>query len=331
MKKLSLLLLLYLLMGDLCYGQNLNQNINQNVNQNVNQNSIIINNLPVIEKKEYIVKYRPVYIEKKQPRRIARKLPAPICLLGFLWVFPEDLGTYDGNPNGIISQINRQGLHGRNDWRVPTADELQLMENYADKCGLGDDIYLSTSHRNGILRLVSTGLSILEQRKQMAAEKARQEREDAYRAAQEAAARQALIDQQAAARQALIDQQAAAHQALIDQQNNLVARGEGFWANSLLWAATNVGSNASYDKGVAYSKVNCPENWRLPTETEFRTLLRQSKKYSSYYVHSSGLVIPFGVYAIQGNDDKKYIMLPNLMVGSGSGLKFIRVVQDKIY
>ena len=305
MPKFSLFLFLFMFVANFSYGQN----INQNVNQNINQNSIIINNQPVIEKKEYIIKYRPVYIEKPQPRRYARKLPAPICLQGFLWVYPEDLGTYTDGPNDIIAQINRQGLHGRNDWRVPTTNELQLMENYAEQCGLGDEIYLSTSHSNGILRLVSTGMSVREQRNQAAAEWARQAREEELKAAQKA----------------------AAHQASIDQQNDLVTYGKGFWANDLLWASTNVGSNDSYSKGVAYSKVTCPDNWRLPTESEFRTLLRQSTKYGSYYQHSSGLVSPFGVYAIQGGNNTSYIMLPNMMTSSGNASKFIRLVQDKIY
>ncbi len=303
MKKVAIIF--FILFGMVCHSQN----INQNVNQNINQNSIIINNQPVIEKKEYIIKYRPVYIEKPQPRRYAKKLPAPVCLQGFLWVYPEDLGTYAGGPNDIIAQINRQGLHGRNDWRVPTTNELQLMENYADKCGLGDGIYLSTSHRNGILRLVSTGMSVSEQRSQAAAEWARQAREDELRAAQKA----------------------AVHQASIDEQNRLVAYGEGCWVNGLLWASKNVGASDSYNKGVAYSKVTCPDNWRLPTESEFRTLLRQSTKYGSYYQHSSGLVIPFGVYAIQGGNNTSYIMLPNMMTSSGNASKFIRLVQDKIY
>ena len=302
-------LFIFMFMGGVCYSQNINQNINQNVNQNINQNSIIINNQPVIEKKEYIIKYRPIYIEKPQPRRYARKLPTPIRLQGFLWVYPEDLGTYADGPNDIIAQINRQELHGRNNWRIPTTNELQLMENYAEQCGLGDGIYLSTSHRNGILRLVSTGMSVQEQHNQAAAERARQAREEELRVAQAT----------------------AAHQASINKQNNLVAYGEAFWANGLLWDATNLGSDEPYNKGVAYSEVSCPENWRLPTESEFRTLLRQSTKYENYYQHSSGLVIPFGVYAIQGSNNTSYIMLPNMMTGTGNALKYIRLVQDKIY
>lgn len=313
MVKLSIFILLLISMSDVCYSQN----INQNVNQNVNQNTIVINNQPVIEKKEYIIKYRPVYIEKPQPRRYARRLPAPVCLLNYLWVYPEDLGSYDGGPDGIIAQINRQGLHGRNTWRIPTSDELQLMENYADKCGLGDGIYLSTSHRNGILRLVSTGMSVKEQQQKAAA------------AARE---RARLAQQQEAAAAARERARLAQHQAAIDQQNSIANLGRGCWVNGLLWSSSNMGTSDPHAKGIAYTNVNCPANWRLPSENEFRSLIRQSTKHSTYYQHSSGLIIPFGVYAITSNNGTNgYIMLPNMMVSSGSAPKFVRVVQDKIY
>lgn len=314
MYKFLFVFALFMFMDDFCYSQN----FNQNANQNVNQNSIIINNLPVIEKKEYIIKYRPVYIEKPQPRRYARKLPAPICLQGFLWVYPEDLGTYTGGPNDIISQINRQELHGRNDWRIPTENELQLMENYADKCGLGDGIYLSASHSNGILRLVSTGMSVREQREQEAAEAA-EAREAELRFMQQAKEAQELRSAQ----------WAAEYQASIDEQRRLVASGNGFLIDGIIWASTNVGSNDPYNKGVAYSSVKCPKHWRLPSESEMRALLRQSTRYENYYQHSSGLIIPFGAYAIQGT--KSYIILPSMIKSSGDISKHIRLVQNMKY
>lgn len=52
---------------------NNNYNSNRNVNVNNNSNTVIINNQPVQErviyKTEYIEKYRPIYIEKPQPKR----------------------------------------------------------------------------------------------------------------------------------------------------------------------------------------------------------------------------------------------------------------------
>lgn len=52
----------------------------QNVTANQNQQVINVN-VPAIEKKVYVEKYRTVYVEKP---RVARKLDAPVKLLGFL-------------------------------------------------------------------------------------------------------------------------------------------------------------------------------------------------------------------------------------------------------
>ena len=295
------------------------QNYNQNVNQNVNQNTVIVNNQPVIEKKEYIIKYRTVYVDKPQPRRIARKLPAPICLLNYLWVYPEDLGTYNDSPYGIISQINRQGQYGRNNWRVPTPDELRLMENYAKECGLGDGIYLATSHRNGILRLVSTGQSIQEQNQQkFLAEQKRLEYQRKQSEIKLEMQRNAAI---AAAN---------AYKKSVSIQNSLISSGKAILNNGILWATKNEGANTAYDKGIAYSDIKYKSDWRLPTENEFKNLLSKSVKYSSYYQHPCGLIIPFGVYAIKRSDGSEgYMILPEKMVSSGTIPTIVRFVQNK--
>jgi uncharacterized protein (TIGR02145 family) len=122
---------------------------NISVQQNVNIN------LPVIEKTVYVDKYRTVYVDRPQPKRVAKKLSAPLQLLGYLWVYPEDIGNFKQPPLHVIEMINKQGLHGHNNWRIPTPDELALLEANADKVGLGDDIYLATDHANGVLRLIA--------------------------------------------------------------------------------------------------------------------------------------------------------------------------------
>ena len=127
------------------------QMIIQQQQQNVNIN------VPVIEKPVYIEKYRTVYVEKP---RVAKQLKEPIVILGFLTVFPRDLGYYSSHPYDIISILNKQNTFGKNNWRLPTEDELRLMESYADEIGLGDDIYMASSHANGQLRLVSSGGNI---------------------------------------------------------------------------------------------------------------------------------------------------------------------------
>lgn len=129
------------------------QTINQN-QQNVNIN---FENLPIIEKPVYITKYRTVYVDKPQPKRIAKRLEKPILLLGYLWVYPYDLGEFKQNPINVIDNINAQVPFNRSTWRIPTSDELAVMEANANYIGLGDGIYMATSHKNGVLRLVSTG------------------------------------------------------------------------------------------------------------------------------------------------------------------------------
>ena len=119
----------------------------------VNQQSQQVNiNVPVIEKPVYIERYRTVYVNKP---RVAKKLDKPVLLLGYLWVYPEDLGNFSRVPSGVINSINAQRPYGRNTWRIPTPDELVILEANAEKVGLGDDIYLATDHCNGVLRLVA--------------------------------------------------------------------------------------------------------------------------------------------------------------------------------
>lgn len=128
-----------------------NSLIAQSYNVNNNQQQININ-VPVIEKPVYIERYRTVYVNKP---RVARKLDKPVLLLGYIWVYPEDLGTFKQIPLGVINSINAQNPYGRSNWRIPTPDELAVLEANADRIGLGDDIYLATDHCNGTLRLVA--------------------------------------------------------------------------------------------------------------------------------------------------------------------------------
>jgi len=144
----------FVLFSSYCFGQSVSVQQNQ---QNVNIN------LPVIEKTVYVDRYRTVFVDRPQPKRVAKTLPAPIQLLGYLWVYPEDLGNFKQPPMGVIASVNAQNLNGRNNWRIPTPDELAVLEANADKVGLGDDIYLATDHCNGVLRLVSTNESKKEQ------------------------------------------------------------------------------------------------------------------------------------------------------------------------
>lgn len=240
-----ILIIIANIIGVSCFSQN----INTNVNQNVNQNNVIINNQPVIERVKYIEKYRTIYVERPQPKRYARKLSSPICLLGSIWVYVEDLGDFKSlsDAQEIVNRLNAIGKYGRNDWRIPSPAELTVMEQKADEIGLGDGIYLATSHRNGILRPVSTGATIAEQNKAISAEQRRLSE----------------IDRR----------QKAERNARLRAQSEIINSGQGISdGTSLIWATKNIGASSTYEKGSVLSKYRATGKWRLPSSDELSIL-----------------------------------------------------------
>ena len=49
-------------------------------------------------------------------------------LYDYLYVFPEDLGAFSTEPSNIIDITNRNNSYGYSDWRLPTSEEVQIME-----------------------------------------------------------------------------------------------------------------------------------------------------------------------------------------------------------
>ena len=280
--------------------------INNN-NVNSNTNTIIINNQPVkeIEKVKYIEKYRTVYVDRPQPKRHARKLSSPVCLVGTIWVYTEDLGNFRSlsDANEIVNHLNDRGAFGRNDWRIPTSAELTIMEQYADKVGLGDGIYLATSHRNGILRPVSTGQSIAE--KNRAA--------DAMRRQQEAEESRIRNKKNA--------------------QISLINSGQGIKdGNGLVWAVTNIGAASTSSNGSILSSYLESNSWRLPTSMELRNFVnkatvtkRPDAGYLKTFYTYNGITLVHGRYL---TSDGYYD------VGGSNGITgsqgYVRLVQDEL-
>ena len=243
------------------------QTINQN-QQNVNIN---FENLPIIEKPVYITKYRTIYVDKPQPKRIAKILEKPVLLLGYLWVYPYDLGEFTQNPTNVIKNINIQIPFNRSTWRVPTPDELAVMEANADKVGLGDGIYMATSHKNGILRLVSTGPTHTEIQAQ----------------------KQAQFSKEQQAKQ-------EAELAEYNKHNDV-----GVDVNGTIWATRNMDGSPFYDIGITFASapddagswfVNpydtrysngdkwtdrppLPSGWQIPSVKDFEQLFQQGGVY----------------------------------------------------
>ena len=234
-KNLVMFILVFMLFSSYCYGQVQGQQQNNTV--------VIQNNTTpvVIEKPVYIERYRTVYVDKPQPQRVAKKLSAPVQLLGYLWVHTEDLGNFKQQPHSVITSVNAQSPHGRNDWRIPTPDELAVMENNADKIGLGDDIYMATDQSNGVLRLVSTGKTVAEKEKEAADFEQRR----------------------------------------LEEEKRKPNSDDGIVIDGIRWATRNVGSSGTFvsspqEYGNLYTRQEapsvCPIGWRLPRDDEFYSL-----------------------------------------------------------
>lgn len=88
------------------------------------------------------------------PPSYIRKRNSVETILGYLKVFPNELGTFTNEPTSIIQQINNQHMHDYNTWRIPTAEELALLRANGY---LGDAVYMSsqTASSKGIVLLVT--------------------------------------------------------------------------------------------------------------------------------------------------------------------------------
>lgn len=283
--------------------QGYSQNYNNNVNTNNNVNNVIVNNQPVIERVQYITKYRTIYVDKPQPKRYARKLSSPVCLLNKIWVYVEDLGEFKSLSDAweIIEHLNTTGAYGRNDWRIPSSAELTVMEQNADKVGLGDDIYMATSHRNGILRPVSTGPSISQQ--------------------------QASYNQQLENNRRLEEEKKKRQQA----QQIIINSGQGLSDGSrLIWATKNVGASSMQEKGSILSDYEPNGRWRLPSSKELQDFVNKASFSQRPY---NGCIRKFfsykGIVLIGG----RYLTNDGYFdVGTNDGLSgrngYVRLIQD---
>ncbi len=78
---------------------------------------------------------------------------------GYLHVFPNELGVFQSEPSNVIANINAQKMHGYNDWRLPTNEELSLLRANSYLSGAS---YMTTESRTGMVLLVTTGKSVVE-------------------------------------------------------------------------------------------------------------------------------------------------------------------------
>ena len=76
---------------------------------------------------------------------------------GYLHVFPNELGVFQSEPSNVIANINAQKMHGYNDWRLPTNEELSL---FLANGYLSGAQYMSKEKTSGMVLLVTTGKSV---------------------------------------------------------------------------------------------------------------------------------------------------------------------------
>ena len=89
----------------------------------------------------------------------ARTRSSVETVYGYLHVFPTELGVFQSAPTNVIANINAQKMHGYNDWRLPTNEELSLLLANGYLSGAE---YMSKEKPAGMVLLVTTGKSVVE-------------------------------------------------------------------------------------------------------------------------------------------------------------------------
>lgn len=97
----------------------------------------------------------------------------PFLLLNYLYVYPEDLGTFTAPPYHVIDILNRNNTYGFNDWRIPTQEEMDLLRANARAINLIGDVNYAYNnywtHHSGScnIRLVRTKVVTRQQTQQV--------------------------------------------------------------------------------------------------------------------------------------------------------------------
>jgi len=91
-----------------------------------------------------------------------------IALYGYLYVYPEDLGKFSTVPQAIITAINKNNTYGFNDWRLPTDEEIALLNSNKARLGmLNNAVYAHENSFNNStsfsVRLVRTQILVQKQ------------------------------------------------------------------------------------------------------------------------------------------------------------------------
>lgn len=101
-----------------------------------------------------------------------RKRTTVEVVMGYLKVFPTELGVFPSEPTSVIAQINNQHMHDYDTWRIPTAEELALLRANGY---LADVAYMSksTNSSSGVVLLVTDDNETYSQKENRRKEEAR--------------------------------------------------------------------------------------------------------------------------------------------------------------
>ena len=166
---------------------------------------------------------------------------------GYLHVFPNELGVFQSHPNSVIANINNQGMHGYDEWRLPTNEELSLLRANGYLSGTQ---YMTKENASGMVLLVTIGKSVAE-KEAIRAEQARQ----AEIARQKEAERQAEIARQKEAK----------------RQAELLKYVDLGLPSGTLWK--HLDENGEYTYNDAESKYGK----KVPSKQQFEELLNKCK------------------------------------------------------
>lgn len=167
---------------------------------------------------------------------------------GYLHVFPNELGVFQSIPTNVISNINNQGMHGYDEWRVPTNEELSLLRANGY---LSSAQYMTEEKASGMVLLVTTGKSVAE-KEAIKAEQVRQAE---------------IARQKEAERQAKFEAELARIQGFLSQGYVDLGLPSGtIWKN-----ANEGGDNARYTYNEAVSRFGN----KLPTKQQLAELINK--------------------------------------------------------
>ncbi len=78
----------------------------------------------------------------------------PLKILDYLYVYPEELGSYSREPATVLENINKQCKYGYSDWRIPTEEELSLINAKIESSSLRNHNYAYSNCWNAVNRFI---------------------------------------------------------------------------------------------------------------------------------------------------------------------------------